>query len=98
MAFLCFCYVGIFRACSGRIWRHIALAVTVFLYCHLGIWVWDDYIGLGSDFDGIDDNLELNNCSQMEFLAQELKKCGFCSSEIEQIFYKNVLEFYKELL
>ncbi len=55
-------------------------------------------IGLGSDFDGIDDNLELNNCSQMEFLAQELKKCGFCSSEIEQIFYKNVLDFYKELL
>ncbi len=55
-------------------------------------------IGLGSDFDGIDDNLELRNCSQMELLAQELKKSGFHTSEIEQIFYKNVLDFYKELL
>lgn len=55
-------------------------------------------IGLGSDFDGIDDNLELRNCSQMELLAQELKKCGFHTSEIEQIFYKNVMDFYKELL
>lgn len=55
-------------------------------------------IGLGSDFDGIDDNLELENCSQMEVLEQELKKCGFHASEIEQIFYKNVLNFYRELL
>lgn len=55
-------------------------------------------IGLGSDFDGIDDNLELENCSQMELLEQELKKCGFHASEIEQIFYKNVLNFYRELL
>lgn len=55
-------------------------------------------IGIGSDFDGIDDNLELRDCSQMELLAQELKKSGFHTSEIEQIFYKNVLDFYKELL
>lgn len=55
-------------------------------------------IGLGSDFDGIDDNLELENCSQMEILEQELRRCGFHTSEIEQIFYKNVLDFYRELL
>lgn len=55
-------------------------------------------IGLGSDFDGIDDHLELENCSQMELLEHELKKCGFHPSEIEQIFYKNVLHFYQELL
>lgn len=55
-------------------------------------------IGLGSDFDGIDDNLELKNCSQMDLLEHELKKNGFHSSEIEQIFYKNVLNFYRELL
>lgn len=55
-------------------------------------------IGLGSDFDGINDNLELENCSQMELLAQELRRCGFHTSEIEQIFYKNTLNFYQELL
>ncbi len=55
-------------------------------------------IGLGSDFDGIDDNLELENCSQMELLDHELRKCGFHTSEIAQIFHKNVLNFYQELL
>lgn len=55
-------------------------------------------IGLGSDFDGIDNNLELKNCSQMDLLEWELKKCGFRSSEIERIFYQNVLDFYQELL
>lgn len=55
-------------------------------------------IGLGSDFDGIDDNLELKDCSHMELLECELRKIGFHESEIEQIFYRNVLELYEELL
>lgn len=55
-------------------------------------------IGLGSDFDGIDDNIELENCSHMELLEYELHKCGFHESEIEKIFHKNVLDFYKEAL
>lgn len=54
--------------------------------------------GLGSDFDGIDDNLELRDCSHMDLLEQELQKNGFSPSEIERIFYENVLELYKELL
>lgn len=55
-------------------------------------------IGLGSDFDGIDDNLELSDCSKIELLEQELRNHGFHTSEIEQIFYRNVLSFYQELL
>lgn len=80
---------GIFMSRVTDIAQHI---------CHIsdigGIYC----IGLGSDFDGIDDNLELENCSQMELLAQELRKCGFHTSEIEQIFHKNALNFYRELL
>ena len=57
-----------------------------------------DCIGLGSDFDGMDNNLELKNCGYMELLAQELKKGGFHEGEIDKIFYQNVLAFYKELL
>ncbi len=80
---------NIFFSYSKDIVRHI---------CHIskigGIYC----IGLGSDFDGIDDNLELKNCSQMELLEQDLKKNGFRSSEIDQIFYKNVRDFYQELL
>lgn len=55
-------------------------------------------IGLGSDFDGIDDNLELKDCSYMELLESELQKSGFHESEIERIFYRNVMELYRELL
>ncbi|MCI8299826.1 MAG: membrane dipeptidase [Lachnospiraceae bacterium] len=55
-------------------------------------------IGLGSDFDGIDSNLELSDCSHMELLEHELKKCGFHEREVEQIFYRNALNFYRELL
>lgn len=55
-------------------------------------------IGLGSDFDGIDNHLELKNCSLMYLLEQELKKIGFHESEIDKIFYQNVLAFYREVL
>ncbi|MCI9136168.1 MAG: membrane dipeptidase [Lachnospiraceae bacterium] len=57
-----------------------------------------DCIGLGSDFDGIDNNLELKNCGCLELLEQELQKTGFHESEIEKIFFKNVLAFYREVL
>lgn len=55
-------------------------------------------IGLGSDFDGISDNLEIKNASFMPLLADALKKNGFCSSEIESVFYKNVLRVYRDIL
>lgn len=55
-------------------------------------------VGLGSDFDGIDDNLELRDCGQMELLEAELERSGFHPDEIEKIFYKNVLDLYRELL
>lgn len=57
-----------------------------------------DCIGLGSDFDGIPDNIEISDGSKIGKLADALQKNGFTSSEIEKIFYKNVLRLYKELL
>ncbi len=55
-------------------------------------------IGLGSDFDGFEGASEIEDCSRLSLLAQALHKIGFHESEIERIFYKNVLEFYRELL
>ncbi len=55
-------------------------------------------VGLGSDFDGILGELELSDCSKLPLLEAELRKQGFHESEIEAIFYKNVLRVYKELL
>ncbi len=55
-------------------------------------------VGLGSDFDGISGDLELSDCSKLPLLEAELRKQGFHESEIEAIFFGNVLRVYKELL
>ncbi|KAB1438470.1 dipeptidase [Candidatus Galacturonibacter soehngenii] len=55
-------------------------------------------LALGSDFDGIEGKLEMKNCSMLPLLLEALEKEGFKHSQIEAIFYKNVLHLYKELL
>lgn len=55
-------------------------------------------IGLGSDFDGITGELEMEDCSQLAKLTAELERAHFTGSEIEYILYKNVMRFYREML
>lgn len=57
-----------------------------------------EVIGLGSDFDGIEKNLEMGDASRLPMLEQELRRRGFHESEIEKIFYKNALRVFEELL
>ncbi len=57
-----------------------------------------DCIGLGSDFDGIDTHEELYDASCLPKLEDALWKAGFGQQEIENIFYKNVLRVYREVL
>lgn len=57
-----------------------------------------DYVGLGSDFDGISQNLEMRDCSYLPLLEQELYKKRFSKEEVEKIFYKNVLRLYQRVL
>ena len=57
-----------------------------------------DVLGLGTDYDGIDGDLELDHCDKMQLLAQEMERQGFKTSEIEAIFHGNVLRLYKEVL
>ncbi|RHS92634.1 dipeptidase [Erysipelatoclostridium sp. AM42-17] len=57
-----------------------------------------DCIGLGTDFDGIDSELEMDHCDKMQELAKALEKAGLSQEEIEKVFYKNVLRVYKEIL
>lgn len=57
-----------------------------------------DVIGLGSDFDGIENHLELKDASYLPLLAEEMKRQGFHESEIEKVFYKNALRVFRELL
>ncbi len=57
-----------------------------------------DVVGLGTDFDGIPNMVEIDNCSKMPFLLDSLKKEGFSEDEIEKIANKNVLRVFREIL
>ena len=57
-----------------------------------------DCVGLGSDFDGIEPNLEMNDASKLPMLKEALQNEGFTEEEIDKIFYKNVLRVFKEVL
>lgn len=57
-----------------------------------------DCVGLGSDFDGIYQDLELDHAGKMPELEKALKEAGFSSSDIEKIFFRNVMRVYKEVL
>ena len=57
-----------------------------------------DCLGLGSDFDGIGAHPELAGPHHIPAVEQAMRKAGFTESELEKIFYKNVLRVYKEVL
>lgn len=55
-----------------------------------------DYIGLGSDFDGIgNEDIEMKDATYMPRLLERLKDYGFTNEDIEKIAHKNVLRILK---
>ena len=57
-----------------------------------------DVLALGSDYDGITPNLEMENYGEVEKLISALKKSSFSEDEIEKILFKNALRVIKEVL
>jgi len=57
-----------------------------------------DVLGLGSDFDGIDDHKELRGAQDMEKLWDALIKDGFSEADTDKIFGENVLRVYRDTL
>lgn len=57
-----------------------------------------DCISIGSDFDGIESNVEIKDISQINKLYEALKVEKFTDYEIEKIFYKNALRVIKDVL
>lgn len=57
-----------------------------------------EVLGLGSDFDGIGNDVEFTDASGIQLLADALQKNGFSEHEIEKIFYKNVMRLYRDIL
>lgn len=56
-----------------------------------------EILALGSDFDGIECELEIEDISQIELLREALKKQGFTESELDLIMYKNAERILKTL-
>lgn len=57
-----------------------------------------EVLALGTDFDGISGRYEIEDCSQMYLLVNELNNKNLSNSFIEKIMFKNVLRLYKEML
>ena len=57
-----------------------------------------EVLGLGSDFDGIPNPVEIEDSAQMGKLSDALLKEGFSYDEVEKIFWKNGLRIIEEVL
>lgn len=55
-------------------------------------------LALGSDFDGIDTEVEWQDASGMELLLHGMQRAGFTPSECDKIMRNNVLRLYRECL
>lgn len=57
-----------------------------------------EILALGTDFDGTPGNCAVPDITELPYLAEQLKKAGLTSGQIDNIFYKNALRFFKENL
>lgn len=59
-----------------------------------------DYVGLGSDFDGVGDSLPegLKDASMYPNIIAELMKRGYSENDIEKICYKNFFRVWEEVI
>lgn len=80
------------KAGTKKIAEHIAYIANL-----VGI----DYVGLGSDFDGLDEEeipTDLKNIGQIENLIQELREIGLHENEIEKIMGRNWLRVLERFI
>ena len=58
----------------------------------------EEFVALGSDFDGIPVYDDFADCSVMPKLIHAMEKAGLTPTQIEKICHKNTLRVYRELL
>ena len=51
-------------------------------------------LGLGTDFDGMETEIEVNGAGEMPKLAQAMDRAGFSTDQIEEICYRNAERFF----
>ena len=66
---------------------------------HIAKLVGINYVGIGSDFDGVGDSLPLGlkDVSQYPNLIAELKKLGYADRDIEKVCSGNILRVWEEV-
>ena len=57
-----------------------------------------EVIALGSDFDGIENEVEFKNPSHIDTFYDALKRKGYSDDFIDKLFYKNAERFIKDVL
>lgn len=57
-----------------------------------------DIIAIGTDFDGITQNLEIKNAGEMGKLIAELDRQGFTDDDIDRITHKNAMRFIGDVM
>ena len=54
----------------------------------------EQVLGLGTDFDGMETEIEVNGAGEMPKLAQAMDRAGFSTDQIEGICYRNAERFF----
>ena len=54
----------------------------------------EQVLGLGTDFDGMETEIEVNGAGEMPKLAQSMDRAGFSTDQIEGICYRNAERFF----
>ena len=58
----------------------------------------EDAVAIGSDFDGMDDCLEITGAQKMPLLFDALKKVHLTEAVIDKICYGNAMRLFKSVL
>ena len=58
----------------------------------------EDIVGIGTDFDGIEGNLEIDSASKMDLLFDALKKAGLTERQLDKLSYENAARVLKDTL
>ena len=54
-----------------------------------------EVLAIGTDFDGVEEDMEIRGCQDMPYLIQALERHGLSASEIGGICYENAEKFLK---
>ena len=54
-----------------------------------------EVVALGTDFDGIGNDLEITGCQDMHLLVEAMERGGFTTGEIEAVCWKNGEDFLR---